>query len=149
MKKAFTMIELIFVIVILGILAAVAIPKFASTKRNADISAGRAEVATIRSAIVSERQTQLIKGINTYIPRLSTGNAGDNLFTGDGTRTLLMYGIKPGTGSGSWANTATTAGTTDTYTFTVDGVVTTFTYTVSTGMFTCTAGQNDCNALVD
>ncbi len=31
MKKAFTMIELIFVIVIIGILAAIAIPKLAST----------------------------------------------------------------------------------------------------------------------
>jgi len=145
MKKAFTMIELIFVIVILGVLAAIAIPKFASTKRQADISAGRADVATIRSAIVNERQTQLIKGINSYIPRLSTGISGDNLFTGDGNRTLLMYGIA----AGEWANTATTAGTSDTYTFTVDGVVTTFTYTVSTGRFTCTHDTNDCNALVD
>ena len=35
MKSAFTMIELIFVIVILGILAAVAIPKFAATRDDA------------------------------------------------------------------------------------------------------------------
>ena len=35
MKKAFTMIELIFVIVILGILAAVAIPKLAATRDDA------------------------------------------------------------------------------------------------------------------
>jgi general secretion pathway protein G len=34
-KNAFTMIELIFVIVILGILAAVAIPKFAATRGDA------------------------------------------------------------------------------------------------------------------
>ena len=38
MKKAFTMIELIFVIVILGILAAVAIPKLAATRNDAKIS---------------------------------------------------------------------------------------------------------------
>jgi len=37
MKKAFTLIELIFVIVILGILAAVAIPKFIKLKENAEI----------------------------------------------------------------------------------------------------------------
>ncbi len=35
MKNAFTMIELIFVIVILGILAAVAIPKLAATRTDA------------------------------------------------------------------------------------------------------------------
>ena len=36
MKKSFTMIELIFVIVILGILAAVAIPKLAATRDDAE-----------------------------------------------------------------------------------------------------------------
>jgi len=36
MKKAFTMIELIFVIVIIGILAAIAIPKLAATRSDAE-----------------------------------------------------------------------------------------------------------------
>lgn len=39
MKKAFTMIELIFVIVILGVLAAVAVPKLAATRNDA-VAAG-------------------------------------------------------------------------------------------------------------
>ena len=38
MKKAFTMIELIFVIVILGVLAAVAIPKLSATRDDARVA---------------------------------------------------------------------------------------------------------------
>lgn len=49
-RSGFTMIELIFVIVILGILAAVAIPKLTATRDDAKIS----KIATDLSTVVSD-----------------------------------------------------------------------------------------------
>jgi len=53
MRKAFTMIELVFVIVILGILAAVAIPKLAATRGDAKVSAIAQNIMTGAGEIAS------------------------------------------------------------------------------------------------
>ena len=53
MKKGFTMIELIFVIVILGILASVAIPRLAGTREDAEISTAIGNLRTLLSDAAS------------------------------------------------------------------------------------------------
>ncbi len=58
MKKGFTMIELIFVIVILGILAAVAIPKLAATRDDAKAASIKTDIGTAMQAIPAWYQGQ-------------------------------------------------------------------------------------------
>ena len=52
-KSAFTMVELIFVIVIIGILASIAIPKFSSIKDGAKKSAEIATISAVSTALDS------------------------------------------------------------------------------------------------
>jgi len=80
MKRGFTMIELIFVIVIIGTLVAIAIPKLAATKADAEISAIKATVAVATSAVPAYFTGQSVAGLtpsmkidlNTWKPKDNT-----------------------------------------------------------------------------
>ena len=52
-KKAFTLIELIFVIVIIGVLASVAVPKFSGLTDNSKISAELSTASSVQVALDS------------------------------------------------------------------------------------------------
>jgi prepilin-type N-terminal cleavage/methylation domain-containing protein len=59
-KRGFTLIELLIVVVIIGILAAIAIPKFASTKQKAYVASMKADLrnlVTIEEAYFSDQTT--------------------------------------------------------------------------------------------
>jgi prepilin-type N-terminal cleavage/methylation domain-containing protein len=66
MKKAFTMIELIFVIVILGILAAVALPKFLGVAQQAHEANLKSFVGTLNRTV----------GASLWSKSMTDGNGG-------------------------------------------------------------------------
>ncbi|MFZ2889188.1 type II secretion system protein [Sulfuricurvum sp.] len=149
-KSAFTLIELVFVIVILGILAGIAIPRLGSSVNDAHVAKGRSDVAAIRAAIVSERQSRLLTGNVSYINHIdklttTSSSDGDTLFDHNGTsaNSLLQYGIISGSNDGDWRKTAQ-----DTYKFKLQSGDHTFEYDTTAGTFRCTGG-NDCADLTN
>ncbi len=88
MKKAFTMIELIFVIVIIGILASVAIPKLAVSRNNAQSAICSNEIGQFLSNISMVYVTHGYDGfkdlkasdITNSLTLSSAPNAGVNAF---------------------------------------------------------------------
>jgi type IV pilus assembly protein PilA len=67
-KKGFTLIELLIVVVIIGILAAIAIPKFANTKDKAYVAAMKSD----------------LRNLATYEEQFAADNNG-SYFSGNGS----------------------------------------------------------------
>ncbi len=145
-KKAFTMIELVFVIVVIGILSAIAIPKFAATRGDAIMVKAKATVGSIRSAVATERQKRILRGAFTPITQLSsTATAGASIFDGfDGNASNPVLEYAPlscatATSTSCWR--ISSAGTPRKYTFnlpTTGGVV----FVLQNNRFDCETPSN-------
>ncbi len=68
-KKGFTLIELLIVVVIIGILAAIAIPKFAGTKSKAYVASMKSDLKNLVLA-----QESYFTEFNTYSPNIADPN---------------------------------------------------------------------------
>jgi len=77
-KKCFTLIELLIVVVIIGILAAIAIPKFASTKDKAYVAAMKSD----------------LRNLATYEEQYAADNNGA-YFGGSATMATPLQGFSP------------------------------------------------------
>ncbi len=71
-QRGFTLIEVVIVMVILGILAVVAIPKFVDLTANAKIAAAQATLGTIRSVVAVEYAKNAANG-NAAFPAALDG----------------------------------------------------------------------------
>jgi type IV pilus assembly protein PilA len=79
-RKGFTLIELLIVVVIIGILAAIAIPKFANTKEKALVASMKSDLrnlVTAQEAFFSDNQDY----------------AGGGPYVGDGTQYDQLNGL--------------------------------------------------------
>lgn len=146
------MIELIFVIVVLGILASIALPKLGGTMAQAQVAKAQGDVSSIRASIASARQRSLVRGINVYPTALdhqgAVANNGQPLFdsngTGAGDVTILNYPLYASSASGEWQKTAA-----NTYVFTVDQTAVTFTYNPANGLFDCDHTNATCRRITE
>lgn len=69
MKKAFTLIEIMIVVAIIGILAAIGIPSFMNSRKNADDNMKLVNIATVNAA---KEQWAIIDNKPTGTPVLWT-----------------------------------------------------------------------------
>jgi prepilin-type N-terminal cleavage/methylation domain-containing protein len=109
-RKGFTLIELLIVVVIIGILAAIAIPKFANTKEKAVVASMKSDLrnlVTAQEAFFSDNQDYAggtYKGDGTVYNQLNgLAGAGRLAFTPSANNTIVTGYID----AAGWKATAT------------------------------------------
>ncbi|WP_306671170.1 prepilin-type N-terminal cleavage/methylation domain-containing protein [Endozoicomonas sp. SESOKO1] len=94
----FTLIELMIVVAIIGILAAVAIPQYQNYTRNAQVSAALTEASPFRTAVAICAQTNVLSACTAAKIGLTTPSGAIAYTIPSGTPTIT---ITPGGSLGS------------------------------------------------
>ena len=90
-RKGFTLIELLIVVVIIGILAAIAIPKFANTKEKAYVAAMKSDLRNL----VTAQEAFFADNNNTYADKAGIEGAGYTVSSG-----VILDAVTPDAGKG-------------------------------------------------
>ncbi|MFZ4574433.1 MAG: prepilin-type N-terminal cleavage/methylation domain-containing protein [Phycisphaerales bacterium] len=66
LRHAFTLVEVMIVVVIIGVLAAIVVPRFGSVTSDAKDSAGQSALGGVRAGIAGYRAQQILTGASPY-----------------------------------------------------------------------------------